>query len=471
MGAALSRINTRLGFDFDAYIRDREELAQDLRCIAADAASHRRLHGSWQVLQGASGVAAGIAGGIALVVAAPVTFGIAPAVGVTAAIVGNSISAASLASSAASYAHGHVVDKDIAKRLQNLRHVIESIAEKDKQINAYVVSKEQEAQELKLQKQKSLNVVDEKDTSVNTDVNSQISTEEEEEEDVKSSKKTKKTPAIQACKSMCEVWEDWDLATKENKKVGYNLPLALIKSTGVILGARSIWQGAEATVKPQDFETALVQTAAAIDHESQVIRQLDLRYLRCIPTARSLPRGRLLHVDGGGGQVKMTVTFHAGILGQMETLQSDSTNAIRLPEGASNIKVRFIDLAGKTVNKVDRANPKQAWVKDEDRKYVLEECSFAHGDGVDAVFVVKGGLTHAYIHKAWDFGRGASQKARDWEWWENAEEESKKVAPKVEERKLARATSIHDNSCGMTLCCLQPEEMLAFSATTVEVGS
>ena len=71
-------------------------------------------------------------------------------------------------------------------------------------------------------------------------------------------------------------------------------------------------------------------------------------------------------------------------------------------------------MAGKPVHKVDRADPKQPWIKDEYGKPIPEEGTFVTADGVGAVFV-KGSLTHAYIHKARDFGRATNEAPRSWE--------------------------------------------------------
>lgn len=523
MGVSLSKLNNKCSFDFDAYIGEREELAEDLRRISQDAASHRQVKGSWQMVHGASGVAAGIAGGVALV-AAPVTFGMSlPIVATTAMIVGNSITAASLASSAATYGYGHVVDKDIAKRLQNLRHVIESITCKDVEINSFLKaptssntsasnsadkSKQETAKESKSlsnnkgepNKKGSSEKLTEMKTSTKEsckkNVSHNASTKKSNTQKVSTAsekaasdtaagskvskkasvspvtttKKGKKSVAIKACQTLCEVWNEWDLATKENKTVGFDLAVALVKSQGILMGTHSMIQGSKQVTEEQDLETALVNMADLIDKESLLIRQLDLRYLSCIPTERRLSRARLMHIDGGGGQVTMIVTFHRGFfrgyLSPEETLKSDSTNSIRLPEGATNITVQFTDRTGKVVKKVDRSAPQQPWVKSEDGKHhEVEACTFDIGDGVDAVFVVKGCLTHAYIHTAWDFGR--ISEPRSWEWWENVHEESKELLPDIEQRsRVARSTAIHNDApCGLDFC--GPSDVSGYNPASV----
>ena len=490
MGTALSKVNNRLTFDFDNYVLEREELAQDLRCIAADASSHRQVHASWTILQGVSGVTAGVAGGLAIAVgAAPVTFGLSlpAATAVAAAIIAKSVTAASLVSSAASCLHSNVMDKDIAKRLQNLRHLIESIDHKDKEINLYFKENQQNKETMKSMDNKEEKTTNESEKSSREDTKPTASlsheseakanqtqlNEKAESHDGDESKKSVKLSssietcktdgAINACHYLLQVWDEWDLASKESKTInGFDLGLAMMRSTGLVMGTHSIIQGTRDVMQPQDLETALIETASILDKESAAIRMLDLRYLSCIPSERKLPRGRLLLVDGGGGQVKMQVTYQ-NPLGVVETLQSDSTNAIRFPEGATDVKVTFVDRMGKTVNRVHRTDSKQPWVKDEKGQHVIEECTIGKTDGVDAVFVVKGGPTHAYIHKAWDFGRASyGKQPRDWEWWENAEQESKSLAPPLEQRKLSRETSIHEQSCGILLC-LSPQD-IQFSA-------
>lgn len=484
MGTSLSRLNNKLSFDFDTYIQERDELARDLRGLATDAAWHRRVKGSWQVFQGASGVAAGLAGGLALATT-PITFGLSlPVVATTAAMVGSSISAASMASSAASYGYEHVVDKDIAKRLMNMRHVIFSIALKDKEICVFIAKKYSDAATEQNRKESAPGThgvkvskapfADTKNSlsphsdsrskanSVSTKRNSPTVDSARHGDDsstvatsiIGTPTHPKQLPKpIRACQNLCEVWDSWDLASKENKKVGFDLALALVRSSGLVLGANSIVQGSKTVQEAHDdLETALLQTAEALEKETGEIRLLDLRYCSCIPYERKLPRGRLQHVDGGGGQVDMLVSFDH-YYGVRETLQSDSTNTIRLPEYATNVKVTFRDRAGKTVKKVDRAAAKQEWVKDASGKHELEECSFDVADGADVIFVVKGALTHAFIHKAWDFGRTRG-KPRQWEWWENAAEECKTLIPGIEQRLANRSASNGKRTLhSAALCC------------------
>lgn len=477
MGTSLSRLNNKLTFDFDTYIQERDELARDLRGLAADAAWHRRVKGSWQVLQGASGVAAGIAGGVALATA-PITFGLSlPAVATTAAIVGNSITAASLASSAASYGYGHVVDKDMAKRLVNMRHVIFSLAAKDKEISEFLSAKKCSAkennEEQKAAESSATTIATKGHSSIssslapsNGNAHEKLSTPSSESppkhnteisdnstattsKDSSCAKPKRKLVLIQACRRFCEAWDTLDLETKEKKKIGFDFAVALVRSAGIVLGTNSILEGSKTVQEAHDLETALLQTAETLEKETEAIRQLDTRYCSCLPQERKLPRGRLQYIDGGGGQVDMIVHFdHCGT---QERLKSDSTKIIRLPEQATNVMVTFQDRSNKMVKRVDRASPRQDWVKNSSGNYELEVCDFEFADGADIIFVVKGTLTHAYIHKAWDFG--LRRKPRSWEWWENAAEECKELIPDVENRIATRYTS-RPPSKPVVFCCL-----------------
>lgn len=512
--------NSRLWFDYANYIQERKELAQDLRLIAIHAAQHRQLQGSWQVVQGTASVTAGVASGVALLATTATALAALPVVAV-AGIVGKSVAAASLASTAAMYTHGHVVQEDLAKRLRNLHHIIVSIAEKDQEINRYfvvvavdgdannnveknmndsdqtnphkgdrkekskpVASSEPRKNDETSRHEKESNATKPSKTEKHTQQND---TKEDARSPAKNDKsntdknakttirevdkpKNKSPPsAIRACQALCQVWQDL-VAQEDNQIKVVDLVVALVQSSSVILSAKSVIDGHVKTRQAHNLETALLQTADALDYETVAIEKLDLRYLRCIPTPRQLPRGRLLHIDGGNGQVTMMVTFDDDGSLDSTTLTSDSTRSIRLPYGATNVRVTFRDMAGKPVHKVDRANPQQPWIKDEKGRPILEECTFDTGDGVDAAFVVKGSLAHAYIHKAWDFGRDATKTPRSWEWWDDVDDRgdetnaNKMVPIEVEQRKAHRETSepIHDNSCGVALCCLTPQELMPF---------
>lgn len=174
-----------------------------------------------------------------------------------------------------------------------------------------------------------------------------------------------------------------------------------------------------------------VSTADWIDEESRIIQTLHSRmqHFFCIPAEQQLPRGRFMHVNGGGGHVDMVVTYdyldHHGADGTTvieAKLQSDrSTQCVRLPEGATNVKIQFIDRAGKRVQKVDRTAAKQpAWIKNSidttttstttqvigrqaspspvaiaeqkngSASSMVEEFCIGNANGVDVVFCVKG---------------------------------------------------------------------------------
>jgi hypothetical protein len=477
MGAYLTKVNDRLSFDFATYIQERDELAQDLRGLAADAAWHRQVKGSWQVVQGASGVAAGLAGSVALATAPLIGLGI-PLIATTAVMVGNSMAAATLASSAASYGYGHVVDKDVAKRLRNLQHLIQSIAAKDREVSDFLKTK----RALEVQPApSSTNIAKDSDSSAATQSTGCSTTKLKDKNsapgksDVKSiddssnnnnnatatsdtvlaaTSKNSKRPKIEACEYLCTVYDSWDLATKENKKitVGFDLARALGRSSGVFGGTNSIIEGSKAVKQEDNVETALLETAETLEKETNAIRGLDFRYFHCLPTESKLPRGRLQYIDNGGGQVDLVVSYDDH-LGRRETLQSDSTQMIRLPEHSTNVEVRFLDRAGKMVFEVDRASPKQGWVHDEQGKRVVEMCQFDSADGVDAVFLVRGAVTHAYIHKAWDFGRLGSEPPREWEWWDNVAEEAKLLVPDIERRIASRSMPPPQLSSVSATCC------------------
>lgn len=419
MGFALSRLNNKLTFDYETYVLERDELARLLRDISSSAACHRQRKGALQVVNGASGVAAGVAGAVAIVTA-PVAFGLSlPA---TAAIIGNSIAAASVASSAASCLHGRLVDGDIEQRLKNLRCLIDGIARKDEEINSLLTClRKGDASE----------------------------------------------PAVKACRNLGRVWEEWDLsATDERKSMAYDLPVSVLKSQGIFFGTRSIIEGSKQVREEDDLESALACAADAIDEETAIVRKLEdrFRYLSCLPGERTIPRGRLTYVDGGGGCSRiMVVTFFDDMTRTTSTLKSDSTNVIRLPERATDVKVHFEVKGGKTVKKVDRPEPKQPWVKSaESGKYETDVLDFDRGDGVDAAFVVKGSIAHSFVHKAWDFARHPSVEPRRWEWWENAGEECRELLPEIEARSLNR-TRREDEPCAMDLCgsCFGQDALLA----------
>jgi hypothetical protein len=256
------------------------------------------------------------------------------------------------------------------------------------------------------------------------------------------------------------VYDRWDKLTsnKENKSlVSFDFARALGRSNGVFGGTSSIIEGSKTVQQADDLEMALRETAEALERETAILRPLDFRRLPCLPTEPKLPRGRLQHIDNGGGQVDMVVSFDDRH-GRRETLHSDSTQMIRLPERSTNVEVRFLDRAGKMVYQVDRASPKQGWVVDAQGRRVVETCHLDCADGVDVVFLVRGGVTHAYIHKAWDFGRALEPTApppREWEWWYNVAEEAKVLVPNIERRIASRAVAPPLSSSRVSIACGQ----------------
>jgi hypothetical protein len=173
------------------------------------------------------------------------------------------------------------------------------------------------------------------------------------------------------------VYDRWDNLTshKESKSlIGFDLARALDRSNGVFGGTSSIIEGSKTVQQADDLEMALRDTAEALERETAILRPLDFRRLPCLPTEPKLPRGRLQHIDKGGGQVDMVVSYNHP-LGRREALQlSDIKQIIRLPERSTNVEVRFLDRTGKMVYRVDRAFPKQGWVVDTQGHRVVETC-------------------------------------------------------------------------------------------------
>jgi len=401
-------MHIHLIFSFDDYVQEREELASLFRDISKAATEHRQKKGTLQVINGASGVTAGVAGAVALALS-PVTFGLSvPAAAVmTTAIVSNSIAAASLTSSVASYGYGRGGDEDITRRLQNLQCVMDSIAKKDAEINNLIKSLEKDNVE----------------------------------------------PVVKACQQLRSghVHEELD---KEKRPVHVDLPLSVLKSQGIFLGTHSIFEGAKQVREAQELETALMNAADALDEETRTIRTLksQFKYLSCVPGERELPRGRLTYIDGGGGSSRiMVATFLDGE--EETTLKSDNSHVLFLPEGVTSVKVHFELSGGTTVKKINRSEPKQPWEKTDKNEYQVDVFDFDCGDGVDAVFMVKGTMNHSFVAKAWDFGRHPWATPRAWEWWENADTECKELVPELEKRLVNRNARYEPASgpCGLDL--------------------
>ena len=434
MGAIISQLNNRLTFDFAAYLRGRTSLSQSFRSIATSATSHRQRKGTLQVLNGSAGLVAGVAGATALsLAAAPLTLGLSVPIhaAATASIVGNSIAAASVTSSAASFGFGRSGDRDIARRLQNLKRAIECIAKKDAEINSL------------LKQSTSTSCLGDKAETV-------------------------EVRDLQACRGLCNIWEEWDLAQKKDTKsatIAYDLPLHIFQSQGIIFGTKTIIDGTKnVTREEHDLAAALVQAADAIDADTEMLRSLGdrrFRYWGCIAEERRLSHGRLTYIDGGGGCKRyMVVTYHmpgghneeGDCQDEPTRIKSDSTNVICLPEGTTNIKIHFLVRGGGTVKKIDRSHPKQPWVKDESSgEYQVDVFDLESGDGSDVVFLLRGSFTHSYVHRAWDFGRNHPVvKPRKWEWWPGAEEECDKLLPDIGLRTLHITTGEYSQeSCGL----------------------
>jgi hypothetical protein len=272
---------------------------------------------------------------------------------------------------------------------------------------------------------------------------------------IKGLEKENVEPVVKACHLLrssnhVEKLED------DKKPVHIDLPLSVLKSQGIFLGAHSIVEGTKQVQQEEELETALMETADALDNETRTIQSLksQFKYLSCVPGEREIPRGRLTFIDSGGGcsrtLVTMVATFHVG--DDETTLKSDSSNVLFLPKGATSVKVHFEFNSGQMVKKSDRSQPKQPWIKTEKNEFQVDEFDFESGDGVDAVFLVQGPVLHCVVAKAWDFGRHPWTTPRSWEWWENADKECKELVPTLEARLASRDSRYEDNGpCGVDL--------------------
>lgn len=407
MGASLSQLNNKLSFDCAEYLRERSELSCLLRSVASDSAARRKKRSAVQTVAGATSVAASLAGAV---VVAPATLGLSipAAAAISAAVVGNSMAAASVASSAASFGHGHAVDRDIVRQLKNLQPLVDSMSRKDEEVDAIVRFFRGD------------------DKVVPTAI--------------------------------------WEARNKLSDRVSFNEGA---KANGLTAwsvlspGTYSLLSGPNQFESEEELEKALILAADAIDEKTTILRRLweesRFTYLACVPSERCLSRGRLTVIDNGAGCSRfMRVVCFDPNSGALIELESDSTNVLRLPEAASDVKITFHVRGGgerTAVRKVDRAGTEQPWIKSAKGKRVAEVIEFERGDGVDAVFCVKGGMTHSFVHKAWDFGRKPTVPPRKWEWWgENLEEDWKNILPDSEERCLSRTRIADDEPFTMGVC-------------------
>lgn len=91
------------------------------------------------------------------------------------------------------------------------------------------------------------------------------------------------------------------------------------------------------------------------------------------------------------------------------------TADLRLPVGARDVNIRFHEFGGAPVSKVVRSDGAR-WAR-EGGQYPQEVVTFEYGNGVNAVFRIRGAVLRSYVSQAWDFGRGEDVPQRPWEWW------------------------------------------------------
>lgn len=366
----LSHWNNKLSFDVASYLQDREELAGLLRDITKDASNHRSHKGTMAMVNGASGMAAGVVGMVALA-AMPTTLGLTAPL----AIVGNSMAAASMASSAASYGYSHVVDKDVALRLHNLRCMVETIAKKDEEINA-ILKRFIKQTNLKA-KTAAKEENPDKENEANAKPENKSEQHQQHEKNSGHEQQQIEQKPIRACHKLQLVCEQLDLAqlaeSTDLKAMAIELPVSVLNTQGIFMGTRSMIRGSKQIQTEEELEEGIASTADLLDQETEFLRSREckrrFKYFKSITSQKTTVinrGGRLTYIDGGGGcSRKMIVVFRDVHTKNIVKLESDSSNVIRLPEGATNIQVHFVvkGAGGKTVKKVDRSHPKQPWIK------------------------------------------------------------------------------------------------------------
>lgn len=153
--------------------------------------------------------------------------------------------------------------------------------------------------------------------------------------------------------------------------------------------------------------------------------------MTCFTEKKRCPPGRLTIGDreSGRAQTGRRRTMKVTCLdsqGMKRNITSDKTGVIRLPEGATKVKVRFMEAGGVMIKKIDRQGGKKQWIREprssRRSSCSIEEFDLEQGDGVDAVFILRGPIWGGYVAKAWDFGRPKNVSPRSWEWWGDEEE-------------------------------------------------
>jgi len=131
--------------------------------------------------------------------------------------------------------------------------------------------------------------------------------------------------------------------------------------------------------------------------------------------------GRLTYINGGGGCSRTMQVSYRTVEKKMIAVDSDSSHFVILPKDAYEIKIRFKVFWGSMAWRVDRKHPRQPWKE----PYEVEVIEIPHADGIDAVFELRGTSKHSYVHKAWNFGTGASSARYDWEWSGETQDQEK----------------------------------------------
>lgn len=206
---------------------------------------------------------------------------------------------------------------------------------------------------------------------------------------------------------------------------------------GILGLAAGVWgvQGGIKKIRTKDeFEEELTEYVQALRAQCDRIREHSSLFASSVPR-----RGRLTYVNGGGACARwMEVAFRAAT-GEEMTIQSDKTHVVKLPLGASDIKIRFGVIAGTVVKKVNRHHCEQPWITPTE----VEKINIASGNGVDAVFEVRGTSCHSFVHRAWDFGNDGSGMRGEWEWCGNSDQQNNDCATLLASAKEYWQQHIH----------------------------
>lgn len=131
---------------------------------------------------------------------------------------------------------------------------------------------------------------------------------------------------------------------------------------------------------------------------------------------KKLDGGKLIFANGDKACIRrMNVTYSDRM--NINHDITSSGNVVCLPIGAKNIEVKFYVIGGSKIYRTERDKKGQPWYRDKNKRCQEEIIIFEYGDGLDALFILKGTSLHCYVHKAWDFGRPVETPKRNWEWW------------------------------------------------------